>query len=218
MVVSPEIVTALQPLANTVAALMTLSMLSILWKENPIYRLCEHLVIGASAAHWIIVTFVNTIKPRVLGDMLTEGQYWQIIPICLGLLVYFQFFGKLRWISKIPTSVWIGYGAGMTLTMRTFMPLFAHAQATMVKLIVIGENGVDLLASINSTLFFSVFVLTMLYFFYSFKGLHTKPMLRAGRWVIMLAYGCSFGNAVTGRISLFLGRLQFLLGTWLGVL
>jgi len=89
----------------------------------------------------------------------------------------------------------------------------------MIKLIIINDSGFDLFATLSNLLFFSVFALTMLYFFYSFEQLNTfKPLLRTGRWLIMLAYGCSFGNAVSGRVSLFLGRLHFLLGTWLGLI
>ena len=219
MQVPVDLITSLQPFATLVGALLTISMLSILWKENPIYRLCEHLVIGATAAHYIVVSFANTIKPRIMNDMLSEGQYWQILPICLGLMMYFQSGSKYRWMSRMPLAIWVGYGAGMELTMRTFMPLFAQTQATIIKLIVVSEAGFSLFASVSNILFFTVFVLTMIYFFYTFEVLNSfKPLLRAGRWMIMLAYGCSFGSAVTGRVSLFLGRLQFLFGTWLGLI
>jgi hypothetical protein len=36
--------------------------------------------------------------------------------------------------------------------------------------------------------------------------------------VLMVAFGASFAYAVMGRISLLVGRLQFLLGDWLGVI
>ena len=42
--------------------------------------------------------------------------------------------------------------------------------------------------------------------------------LRAGLMVLMVAFGASFAYAVMGRISLLVGRLQFLLGDWLGVI
>ena len=35
---------------------------------------------------------------------------------------------------------------------------------------------------------------------------------------MMIAFGALFGNAVMGRMSLMIGRVQFLLGEWLGLL
>ena len=34
----------------------------------------------------------------------------------------------------------------------------------------------------------------------------------------MVGFGASFGYTVMARISLFIGRLQFLLGDWLGII
>jgi hypothetical protein len=36
-----------------------------------------------------------------------------------------------------------------------------------------------------------------------------------GRWAIMIAFGAIFANLVMSRVSLFLGRMQFLLDDWL---
>jgi hypothetical protein len=36
--------------------------------------------------------------------------------------------------------------------------------------------------------------------------------------IMMIAFGSAFGNTVMGRLSLFIGRLQYLLGDWLGIL
>jgi len=49
------------------------------------------------------------------------------------------------------------------------------------------------------------------------KGLHGK-VSQVGRWVLMATFGASFGNSVLARVSLFLGRMQFLLGEWLHVI
>jgi len=36
-----------------------------------------------------------------------------------------------------------------------------------------------------------------------------------GRWVMMIAFGATFGSGVMSRIGLFIGRVQFLFGDWL---
>jgi hypothetical protein len=39
-----------------------------------------------------------------------------------------------------------------------------------------------------------------------------------GIWFIMVAFGASFGYTVMARISLLIGRMQFLLHDWLGII
>jgi hypothetical protein len=61
-------------------------------------------------------------------------------------------------------------------------------------------------------------VCALVYFTYSRgdRGLRSN-VARGGLLVLMVAFGASFGNAVMSRITLLVGRLQFLLGDWLGL-
>ena len=57
---------------------------------------------------------------------------------------------------------------------------------------------------------------TLVYFFFSkehkgFIGAGAK----LGIWYLMVAFGAAFGYTVMARISLLIGRMQFLLGDWL---
>jgi len=36
-----------------------------------------------------------------------------------------------------------------------------------------------------------------------------------GIWIIMVGFGASFGYTVMARVSLLIGRIQYLLGDWL---
>jgi hypothetical protein len=62
-------------------------------------------------------------------------------------------------------------------------------------------------------------VATVSYFFFSReqRGL-MRPVSRTGIVFIMIGFGASFGYTVMARISLLIGRLQFLLRDWLGVI
>lgn len=57
----------------------------------------------------------------------------------------------------------------------------------------------------------------LVYFFFSKEhtGLVFGGLARVGIWFLMIAFGGSFGFTVMGRISLLIGRIQFLLGDWL---
>jgi len=56
----------------------------------------------------------------------------------------------------------------------------------------------------------------LVYFFFSLehKGVVGKTAT-FGIWVIMVGFGASFGYTVMARVSLLIGRIQFLLGDWL---
>lgn len=59
----------------------------------------------------------------------------------------------------------------------------------------------------------------LFYFFFSVE--HTGAVgaiSRVGIWFLMIAFGASFGFTVMARISLLIGRMQFLLGDWLHLL
>lgn len=62
-------------------------------------------------------------------------------------------------------------------------------------------------------------VAVLFYFFFSVehKGA-IGAVSRIGIWFLMVAFGASFGFTVMARISLLIGRMQFLLGDWLRLL
>ena len=62
-------------------------------------------------------------------------------------------------------------------------------------------------------------ITTLSYFFFSReqKGL-LRVSANIGVWFIMIGFGASFGNTVMGRISLLIGRVQFLLTDWIHII
>ena len=62
-------------------------------------------------------------------------------------------------------------------------------------------------------------VAVLFYFFFSLEHKGTVGAVsRAGIVFLMVAFGASFGYTVMARESLLIGRFQFLLGDWLGLL
>ena len=205
-------------LGNWLAALVTLMLFSILYKENPLYRIAEHLYVGASAAHGIVTTWNNTVKPA-LTAMPTKGTWWEIIPMVLGLLIYFNMYRPYAWIARIPMGFWIGYNAALVLSARQVIP-FLSQMTTAIKPLVVMKAGVfDPAQTINNILFVTIVLGVLTYFFFTVehKGIF-KYAANWGRLAIMIGFGASFGNTVMARISLLIGRFTFLFHDWLGLL
>jgi len=205
-------------LGNWLAALITLMLFSILYKENPLYRIAEHLYVGASAAHGIITTWNNTIKPAITS-MPTKGTWWEIIPMAVGLLIYFNMYRPYAWIARIPMGFWIGYNAALVLSARQVIPFLNQMTSAIKPLVAMTNGSFNLTQSINNILFVSIVLGVLIYFFFTVehKGIF-KYAANYGRLAIMIGFGASFGNTVMARISLLIGRLTFLFGDWLGLL
>ena len=205
-------------LGNWLAALITLMLFSILYKENPLYRIAEHLYVGASAAHGIITTWNNTIKPAITS-MPTKGTWWEIIPMAVGLLIYFNMYRPYAWVARIPMGFWIGYNAALVLSARQVIPFLSQMTTAIKPLVAMTNGAFNLTQSFNNILFVSIVLGVLIYFFFTVehKGIF-KYAANYGRLAIMIGFGASFGNTVMARISLLIGRLTFLFGNWLGLL
>lgn len=205
-------------LGNWVAALITLMLFSILYKENPLYRIAEHLYVGTSAAHGIVTTWNNTVKPA-LTAMPVKGTWWEIIPMVVGLLIYFNMYRPYAWIARIPMGFWIGYNAALVLSARQVIPFFNQMTSAIKPLVAMTKGAFNLTQTINNILFVTIVLGVLIYFFFTVehKGIF-KYAANWGRLAIMIGFGASFGNTVMARISLLIGRLTFLFGDWLGLL
>lgn len=200
-----------------VAAFFTLAIYSFLYKENPIYRLAEHLVVGISLGYTMAITYDITLRPRLIDPLLAGESWVLLIPGILGLLYITRFIPSLAWLSRYPIAFLMGtaMGVGFPLTMKA--SVLRQLEAAMVPIyssgmpwhIVLG-NLVMILGTLSA----------LIYFFFSkpHKGLFFGTGSKIGIWVIMLGFGATFGFTVMGRISLLIGRVQFLLSDWLHII
>ncbi|MCS7250190.1 MAG: hypothetical protein N2323_05385 [candidate division WOR-3 bacterium] len=193
------------------AATLTLAIFSFLYKDNPFYKLAEHIYVGVSAGFWVIYVWAFDIKPMLIDRFLTTTgiEKWiLLIPAILGVLMLTRWFPKTAWISRIPLSFTIGIGAGLGVTASIQGFLIPQIGATLLPL-----------TTINNILLVIGVISTIIYFYFSkeFKGTW-KFFSRLGIIFIMIAFGASFGYTVMARISLLIGRIYFLLHNFLNII
>jgi len=195
----------LEFISNLIAALLTLFIFSFLYKDNPFYRFAEHLLVGVSMGYAIPLVYINAFIPFVYRPIFLEGNFWLIIPSCIGILYIFRFTKNLSWLSRYPIAFGMGIvGMGVPMSMHS---------SVLVQM----RNAMRPVDNINSLLIFIGTVTILLYFYFSkpHKGLYGK-ITNVGIWFMMVGFGASFGYTVMARISLLIGRIQFLLGDFLG--
>lgn len=189
-----------------IGAICTLGLLSFFYKDNPFYKAIESLYVGVVAGHALILGWGNVlslgIKPALQGKVLP--MLWLVV----GLLLYARYNKKLAWVSRIPTSLMVGVGAGMAVRNTVGSQVITQIYATLLK-----PN------TFNNVLIVLGVAASLSYFFFSWesKSVLAVPS-KIGRIVMMITFGAAFGNTVMGRMSLLIGRLQYLWGTWLGVM
>ena len=197
-----------------IGAFLTLMIFSFLYKDNPFYKFGEHLFVGVANGYYIALYWHNSLRPN-LFDQLSAGNYIYIVPLLLGLLYFARFIPKVSWLDRIPIGFMIGWGAVLAIP--------AHFQAEVLRqlegTVVVPESFVNLADGIWALIILIGVVCTLVYFFFSkeHKGIlgHTS---RLGIIFIMIGFGASFGYTVMARVSLLIGRIQFLLGPWLGLI
>ncbi|RMH71877.1 MAG: hypothetical protein D6675_05620 [Gemmatimonadetes bacterium] len=231
-----------------VAALLTLALYSFLYNDNPVYKLAEHLFVGVSAGYMVPIAWWQILKPNLIepfqaGPSGFEG-FMLVFGLVFGLMYLTRFFPNIAWMSRWPIALSVGFGAGIALTaemqsniikqlhgsMLSLNPgteVFVPATGELVKQgwagiatspdawMVFGSSG----GVINNAIIVFGLVACLAYFFFSIK--HEGAMgvtARAGIWFLMISFGASFGFTVMARISLLIGRMQFLLGDWLGTM
>ena len=137
-----------------------------------------------------------------------------IIPGILGLFLFSRFIPKAGWLSRWSLAIIIGAYAGIKTTGFAQGDLVAQFQASILPLYVPGHLG----TSINNVLFLAGILSTLVFFFFSteHKGA-IKGTAQLGVWFLMISFGAAYGFTVMSRISLLIGRFQFLLDNWLGI-
>ncbi len=202
-----------------VMAAAILAIFSFLYKENVVYRVAEHIFVGAAAGHTIGMAIGNIHRFGWLR--ITRDDQWHfLVPLILGVMLYARFIKGYGWVSRWPIAYLVGNGVGLSLYTALYSQGLMQMRASMVDLIVHDQAGNFLLnrSFDNFILAFGVIVV-LTYFLFSIKqSAPLRGVSHVGRWLMMVTFGVSFGNVVAGRISLALGRLADLYGTWLNLM
>lgn len=202
-----------------IAALLTLGIFSFLYKDNPVYKFCEHLFVGVSAGYWVVLTANSSIWPNLIQPLFmrfTEGHNWQLlIPLVLSILLFSRFFPRGDWLSRWSIAFILGVYPALRITGFGQGDLVEQIHATILPLWVPGDLG----TTIGNLLLVIGLLTTLIFFFFSKE--HTGAVggaARVGVYFLMVSFGASYGYTVMARVSLLIGRVMYLLDNWLGLL
>ena len=202
-----------------VAAGLTLALYSFLYQDNPLFKVAEHAYVGVATAYTFGQIWYSTLYGELLRPLFTDDPevaetagILLVVPTVLGGLMLTRFSQRFGWLSRIAFAYYVGLGAGLAIPRIISANLLAQVGPTLQPLSLSWEGLTALLVLVGV-------VSVLIYFFFSVE--HTGVVgvaSKVGIWFLMVSFGASFGYTIMARLSLLIGRVQFLLGDWLGLL
>lgn len=197
-----------------IATALTLCIYSFLYKDNPFFKFAEHLFVGVSAGYLLAITYHTNFLPYIyypLRAAATERKYSElivIIPSLMGILMFSKFIPKFGWMVRLPFAFLMGYSAGVSIPVTMQTDIFQQIYGTAEPF----SKLDDIWTILNSIAITAGVICTLMYFFFSReqKGV-VGGISELGTFFLMIAFGASFGYTVMARISLLIGRIDFLL-------
>jgi len=218
----------------TVAAFLTLCIFSFLYRDNPFYRFAEHLIVGISAGYWIAILYHTSLTDLWIDPLFSsiaafgnsEGSFFgkfgmlmvNVIPGAIGILMFSRFFKKTSWISRWPIAFYLGISAGVALPLYLQSFVIRQVAANMIdprsifSMIFMGGGAANFVQGIGEIIIILGSICGLAYFYFSaeHKGIFGGAA-KLGIWILMIGFGATFGYTVMARISLLIGRLNYLM-------
>ncbi len=217
-----------------IGAFLTLGIMSFLYKDNPWYKICEAIFIGISAGYWfasmwwqnLVAKLIDNLWPALVALGHGEIQYnlVYLVAAVLGVMMLLRLVPGVGWLSRWPIAVIVGATAGLQFINFLVSNGVKQIRNTIVPLFgpISDAGGIPPVQSWEEALGNVVILVGtftgLVYFFFSkeHKGLFGGTA-KVGTWFIMITFGASFGYTVMSRMSLFIGRLDFLVNDWVMV-
>jgi hypothetical protein len=190
-----------------VAGVLTLAVLTFLYRDNPLYKMAEYLLIGVSIGYVLVITWSNTLMDRLFTPLVSDAQGHLLIPLILGLMMFGRFHRKTSVLSRIPIAVLIGSGAGLAIPAMLYARTLRQLGATIAPM----QSG-GLMTDISGIIVLVGVMTTITYFYFSreHRGI-LGISARIGTYFLMIFFGATFGYTVMSRMSILVGRIEFLL-------
>ena len=203
-----------------VATGLTLLIFSFLYKDNPLFKLAEHLYVGVSIGYLIVKTYDTVIDRLVITPIVEQGEYSLLIPVGIGMLMLTRYVPKAAWMSRYAFAFIVGMGSGLAIPRTISSFILKQVEDTVRPLLsMAGPDGVtfsmNLLnpaSNLNAIIILFGVSSVLFYFFFSIEHSGVgKAVARTGIMFLMISFGAAFGYTVMARMSLLIGRFTDLI-------
>ena len=182
------------------SSFIAVGIMTLVWRENPYYRLVEHIIIGAGCAHYLMYG-LRAVQTTGINPILA-GRILLIIPLFLAILT----FGRLTpwgWIARYPVALLTAIGIGILVGGALEGQVVGQVRSIGATIFA----AKDQLAIVSTTFAGIASISAIIYFIYTkeHKGV-LGGFARFGRIILMAGLGISWGMEFGWFITA--------LGTW----
>ena len=216
----------LDTIGTLVGMVLTLLVFSYLLGDNVLYRLAEHLFVGVAVGYAVVIAFHNVLAPKLFSPLVlaVENGNWGetsllLIALAFGLLLLLKPFKSLSWLGNMSVALMLGVGAALAIGGALLGTLWPQIDATATL-----STTTDLYGG-GWGLFSAIVVLvgTLGALFHFYRGGGDEGRLAGlrnffvgvwgglGRWFVLIAFAAILAATFLTRLSLLVGRIQFLL-------
>jgi len=203
---------------------LTLLIFSYLLGDNPLYRLALHLFIGALVGYSFGIVLRDVLIGMLLTRWLTEPVA-VVVPLVLGLLLLFKGFPRHAYVGNFSIAYLVGVGTAVALSGALLGTLVPQVGATGRALSL--ESFVSFrLGPLDGLLILVGTVCTLMAFNFTARKRRGLAGVWArlvgvtawvGRVFLIFAFGVAFAGALTAALSIFVGRIQYLIDVYFRV-
>lgn len=180
-------------------SLVSIGAYSVLIGDNPISKITENIYMGILGGY-IFATNWDFINKNAIGKLM-GGEFIYIIAILLSLMLLGRLKAEYLWISRYPVVLTVGVGLGLAMRTTVTADFLGQIQATLLP-----WNSLNNIVMVIGTCTAAAYFL----FTAQSSGVY-KYVNTAGRVFLLCAFGVAYGQTVSFRLELVIGRLVSML-------
>lgn len=199
-------------------AVLTLLIFSYLLGDNPLYRLALHLFVGALVGYSFGIVLHEVLLKITLGQL--QSYPILLVPLVMGLwLFFFKSIPKLAYMGNFVLAFLIGVGTAVALSSALMGVIIPQIEATG-RALSFPSPAPFRLGLLDGLLVVVGTVCTLMAFNFTARkqqgltGVWARlvgMMMWIGRVFLLFAFGVSFAGALTASLSIFIGRMQYVI-------
>lgn len=178
-----------------VGSLSSIAAYTVLIGDNPISKITENIYMGILGGYSLAmqIDYIN----RNAITKISGGQYIYIISLIISLMLLGRLKMEWMWISRYPVVLTVGVGLGLAMRTTVMADFLNQIQATALPWNSL-NNIVMIVGTVTATAYFL--------FTTQYKGGY-KYVNNVGRAFLLAAFGVTYGQTVSFRFELVIGRL-----------
>ena len=197
---------------------LTLLIFSYLLGDNPLYRLALHLFVGALVGYSFGLILREVLLKITLGQL--QSYPILLVPLVMGLwLFFFKSIPRLAYMGNFVLAFLIGVGTAVALSGALMGIIIPQIEATG-RALSFPSPVPFRLGLLDGLLIVVGTVCTLMAFNFAARkqrGLAgawarlVGVMTGIGRVFLLFAFGVAFAGALTASLSIFIGRMQYII-------